>query len=168
MAPSLATSVSSVRLLSFFACSSSEARRPVHNWLSLKSRLTRVGARLGVSLPWKLVENRSGSLQPWLGWWQLTQATVPDFDQRLSQKNCLPSAIFSGVSGLSSGMKIACSCSPSGNLSVCSAPCPATTATTTKIPASNETRVFTWSALSLNRDWRFGPSVCLVSDYGSD
>ena len=35
--------------------------------------------------------------------WQVTQATVPEADQRLSQKNFLPSAIFAGVTGLSSG-----------------------------------------------------------------
>jgi len=36
--------------------------------------------------------------------WQVTQAIVPFLDHRLSQKNCLPSAIFSDVTGLSSGV----------------------------------------------------------------
>src|SRR6266571_4101698 len=144
MAPRWATTVSSLRLLSFFAWSSSEARKPVHNWRSLKSRLTMVGARRGVGLPSKLVENRWGSVQPWSGGWQLTQATVLDFDQRLSQKNCLPSAIFSGVGGLSSGIKAACSCRPSGSFNWGSALGPAPTAATTSIPANHATRVVMW------------------------
>ncbi|OLC14362.1 MAG: hypothetical protein AUH29_10390 [Candidatus Rokubacteria bacterium 13_1_40CM_69_27] len=62
-----------------------------------------MGAWRGVGWPAKLMENWRGSLQPCSGGWQLTQATVPDLDQRLSQKNCLPRAIFSGVAQLSSG-----------------------------------------------------------------
>src|SRR5215471_9091008 len=76
-----------------------------------------VGVCRGDGWPAKSVENGRESLQPWSGRWQLTQATVSDADQRLSQKNFLPSATFAGVIGLSSGICAASSWSPAGNVS---------------------------------------------------
>src|SRR5262245_31248351 len=80
-----------------------------------------VGVWRGLGRAAESGEQRRESLQPWSGRWQLTQATVPDADQRLSQKNFLPSATFAGVIGLSSGICAASSWSPAGKVSLKSA-----------------------------------------------
>src|SRR5262245_61330711 len=55
-------------------------------------------------LPSNLVENCFPSAHPLSGRWQVSQDISPVFERRLSKNNCLPSATFSAVSGLSGGV----------------------------------------------------------------
>ena len=69
-----------------------------------------VGAFLWPMLPPMPTEVGLPSVNVRSGSWQLAQATVPSTDKRPSKKSFLPSAIFSGVCGLSGGIA-ACVCS---------------------------------------------------------
>src|SRR6266851_4926589 len=85
------------------ACSSSVFTRPSQNCVLLWSALRTVGSFRWPTRPLTPIETGLPSVKARAGSWHVLQAMVPSTDKRPSKNSFWPSAIFSGVCGLSAG-----------------------------------------------------------------